>query len=289
MRNDAFDDLGDLPSLTAEPRERRSKALVAAETEAGQEHKEPRKAAAPIQRSSATGLLWTLLLAAVLALGGLAWWSHQQITQMAQQLVATQESFARISEEAAGRIQDITGKVVATESTVASGTEALKLQVRQLDGKLEALGRQVKVQAAQQDKRIEALDSQLKAQGVVADKFNERLKGLGVELGTLKGALPGEVKRLETQLNAQGEAQNQFGAQLKSLGADLQALKKQNPAQSIKRLEQELTLLRNKLESQSSPTGGTAAEFDTFRAQMTRNINALQSQVQNLQQQLNAR
>lgn len=289
MRNDAFDDLGDLPSLAAEPRERRSNALVAAEVVTEQDNKEPRKAAASIQRSSGNGLLWALLLAAVVALGGVAWWSHQQITQMAQQLVATQESFARISEEAAGRIQDITGKVVATESTVATGTEALKLQVSTLDGKLEALSRQIKVQAAQQDKRIEALDGQLKAQGVVADKFNERLKGLGVELGTLKGALPGEVKRLETQLSAQGEAQNQFGTQLKSLGADLQALKKQNPAQTIKRLEQELTLLRNKLESQSSPTGGTAAEFDTFRAQMTRNINTLQSQVQNLQQQLNAR
>ncbi len=287
MRNDAFDDLGNLPSLTAEPREHRS-TLIATEGVATQESKEPRKAAAPVQRTSGNGVLWTLLLAAVIALCALAWWSHQQITLMAHQLVATQESFARISEEATGRIQDISGKVVATESTVATGTEALKLQVRQLDGKLEALAQQIKSQASAQNKRIDALDSQFKAQGVVADKLNERLKGLGVELGTLKGALPGEVKRLESQLSAQSEAQSQFGTQIKSLGADLQALKKQDPAQSIKLLEQQVTLLRNRLESQDSP-GATAAEFDTFRAQMTRNINALQSQVQNLQQQLNAR
>jgi len=31
------------------------------------------------------------------------------------------------------------------------------------------------------------------------------------------------------------------------------------------------------------------AEFDAFRAQMTRNINTLQSQIQNLSQQVNAR
>lgn len=64
----------------------------------------------------------------MIALGGLGWWSFQQISLMEQQLVATQESFARISEEAAGRIQDISGKVVATESPVTSGSEALKLK-----------------------------------------------------------------------------------------------------------------------------------------------------------------
>jgi len=30
-------------------------------------------------------------------------------------------------------------------------------------------------------------------------------------------------------------------------------------------------------------------EFDAFRAQMTRNLNTLQSQIQNLQQQINSR
>ena len=36
-------------------------------------------------------------------------------------------------------------------------------------------------------------------------------------------------------------------------------------------------------------SGMNTAEFDAFRAQVTRNINALTAQVQNLQQQLNAR
>ncbi|MOA68815.1 hypothetical protein D3C78_1966270 [compost metagenome] len=35
--------------------------------------------------------------------------------------------------------------------------------------------------------------------------------------------------------------------------------------------------------------GASVQEFDAFRAQMTRNLNTLQSQVQNLQQQINAR
>ena len=280
MRNDSFDDSGDLPSLTAEPREPR-KALIAGQAATAQRNREP-GTAAPARRASSHGVLWTLLVAALVALFGLAWWSHQQLGLMAQQLVATQESFARISEEAAGRIQDITGKVVATESTVATGTEALKLE-------LQALSRQLRNQAAQQAKRIDGLDGQLKAQAIVADKFDERLKALGVELGTLKGLLPGEVKRLETQLAAQAADQSQFSTQIKSLGADVQALKKQNAAQAIKRLEQELASLRNRVDAQTSPTGGSTAEYDTFRAQVTRNINALQSQMQSLKQQLDAR
>ncbi|RMP11869.1 hypothetical protein ALQ30_200297 [Pseudomonas syringae pv. persicae] len=35
--------------------------------------------------------------------------------------------------------------------------------------------------------------------------------------------------------------------------------------------------------------GGNTAEFDAFRAQVTRNINTLTSQIQTLSQQLNAR
>ncbi|MNF11869.1 hypothetical protein D3C80_2131950 [compost metagenome] len=35
--------------------------------------------------------------------------------------------------------------------------------------------------------------------------------------------------------------------------------------------------------------GASVQEFDAFRAQTTRNLNTLQSQVQNLQQQINAR
>ena len=35
--------------------------------------------------------------------------------------------------------------------------------------------------------------------------------------------------------------------------------------------------------------GASTAEFDAFRGQVTRNISTLQSQVQNLQQQINAK
>ena len=56
----------------------------------------------------------------------------------------------------------------------------------------------------------------------------------------------------------------------------------------IRNLEQDLLVLRSELENRPAPQNNTA-EFDAFRAQVTRNINALTAQVQNLQQQLNAR
>ena len=67
--------------------------------------------------------------------------------RMEQQLVATQESFARISEDAAGRLQDISGKVVATESSVTGENEALKLRLKQLENKLAELGKQVDLES----------------------------------------------------------------------------------------------------------------------------------------------
>ncbi|MDP3815154.1 MAG: ATPase, partial [Pseudomonas sp.] len=148
MRNDAHDELDHVPSLSAGARDR---------DEFAPDHHEPSaphaaygRATQAVEKSASTGPLWALVGALMIALGGLGWWSFQQISLMEQQLVATQESFARISEDAAGRIQDISGKVVATESTVTSGSEALKLQVKQLENKLATLSKQQQTATAAQ-------------------------------------------------------------------------------------------------------------------------------------------
>jgi hypothetical protein len=130
MRNDANDDFDDVPSLRADslddddfPVTTRTSVHSRPVPVSGQgcEH----RAVVGIGRGF------------VLCVRGLAWWSFQQISLMEQQLVATQESFARISEEAAGRLQDISGKVVASQTNVTSDSEALKLQIKQLESKLQ--------------------------------------------------------------------------------------------------------------------------------------------------------
>ncbi|ERI51153.1 hypothetical protein N878_23620, partial [Pseudomonas sp. EGD-AK9] len=235
---------------------------------------------------ASTGPLWALVGALSIALGGLGWWSLQQIGLMEQRLVATQESFARISEEAAGRIQDISGKVVATESNVTSGSEALKLQVKQLENRLAELGKQQQQAASAQaalDKRLEQLGSELKSGLGASAAFDKRLQALSSEQAALKSA-QGEAKAAQAELA-------KLDGRIKSLSGEIDTLKQQgNPVQAIQRLEQDLLVLRSELDSRPAASAGpNTAEFDAFRAQMTRNINTLQSQVINLQQQLDAR
>lgn len=284
MRNDANDELDNLPSLTPERRE----DFVEPRDEPA-----PRSSRAPSHRAAvgkapSTGPLWALVGALSIALAGLGWWSLQQIGLMEQRLVATQESFARISEEAAGRIQDISGKVVATESNVTSGSEALKLQVRQLENRLAELSKQQQQSATAQaalDKRIDQLGTELKSGIGASADFDKRLQALTSEQTELKAA-QGDAKATQAELA-------KLDTRIKTLSTDIDALKKQgNPSQAIRSLEQDLLVLRSELDNRpaaAASAGPNTAEFDAFRAQMTRNISTLQSQVVNLQQQLNQR
>jgi len=292
MRNDAFDELDTVPSLTTDRRDRDD---FGRDGQAHEREDAHGRTAQPVPaKSASSGFLWALVVALSIALGGLAWWSVQQLALMEQQLVATQESFARISEEATGRIQDISGQVVATESSALSDSEALKLQVKQLQTKVTNLSKQqqtVDSQQTSQTERIEALNEQLKTQQGASSQFAEQLK---VQQGT-SALLADQLKTLSSEQSALKTAAGDLGQvqdQVKSLNAEVQALKKiGNPNQAIGRLEEDLLVLRSQLDTRPTPsnTAASAAEFDVFRGQMTRNINTLRAQMQNLQGQLNAR
>lgn len=289
MRNDAHDELDHVPSLTTDMLDRDDFDTDHHESPRGA----PSRAAAAAPKAASTGALWALVGALTIALGGLGWWSFQQISLMEQQLVATQESFARISEEAAGRILDISGKVVATESTVTSGSEALKLQVKQMESKLAELSKQQQSVAGQQggqDKRIEQLTAELKAQQGATSIVAGSLKSLSSEQMALKNA-QALLRAEQASLKTAQAGSAQFEGQLKNLSDEIKALKQiGNPNQAIGRLEQDLLVLRSELEQRPAPSSsGNTAEFDAFRAQMTRNISTLQGQIQNLQQQIDAR
>jgi chromosome segregation ATPase len=228
------------------------------------------------------------------AFAGLAWWSFQQISLMEQQLVATQESFARISEEAAGRLQDISGKVVASQTNVTSDSEALKLQIKDLENKLLDQGKQqqgVVGQASDLDKRL----AQMTAQTSDLDKRLAQLTTQHTEQQAANTQLQAQLKSLSSELTALKSAPadtSKVEAELKSLGADVAALKKQgNPSAAIDRLEQDMVVLKSLQDNRPAVAQGSTntAEFDAFRGQVTRNINTLQAQIQNLQQQLRAR
>ena len=269
MRNDANDDFDNVPSLRADLGDDDDFEPTPATS--------VRSRNTPVVKvkSASTGPLWALIGALLIAFAGLAWWSFQQISLMGQQLVATQESFARISEEAAGRLQDISGKVVASEASVNTGSEALKLQIKQLETQLLEQGKQqlgVAGQATELDKRL----AQMTASTTDLSNANARLQGqvqaLTDTVASLKAA-QGDVGKRDTEL--------------KELAADVAALKKQSA--TIARLEQDLVVLKSAQENQPANSDApTNKEFDVFRIQTTRNITTLQSQVQTLNQRLNA-
>src|SRR3989338_5507994 len=283
MRNDAHDELDHVPSLRADQRDHDHDDYAADHPEPARGNAYGRAAVAAPVKSASTGPLWALVGALMIALGGLGWWRFQQISLMEQQLVATQESFARIGEDAAGRIQDISGKVVATESSVTSGSEALKLQVKQLESKLAELSKQqqgASGQNTEQSKRLEQLAAQLKGQEGGGEKLEATLKKLTAEQAALKS----EQATLKSAL----AGQSKFDEKIAGLRSEIDALKKQgNSSQAIARVEQDLLVLKSDLETRSA--GSSTAEFDAFRAQMTRNISTLQAQVLNLQQKIDAR
>ena len=285
MRNDANDDFDNVPSLRADvlddddfPTTARTKV-------------HSRTPPVVKVKSASTGPLWALVGALIFAFAGLAWWSFQQITLMEQQLVATQESFARISEEAAGRLQDISGKVVASQTNVSSDSEALKLQIRQLESKLQDQSKQqqgVAGQTSDLDKRL----AQMTAQTTDLDKRLTQVTAQDTEYQSANTQLQAQVKALAGELAALKSAPaetEKFDAQLKGLSADIAALKKQgNPSAAIERLEQDMIVLKSQQDNRPAASSNTA-EFDAFRGQITRNINTLQAQIQNLQQQLRAK
>ena len=289
MRNDARDDFDDVPTLKAVEREDDDFAPAP----------HPRAVRKTTPKAPMVGPLWALLGASFIALGGVAWWSFQQISLMEQQLVATQESFARISEEAAGRLQAISGKVTATETSATTENEALKLQVRQLQASLAEQGKQqegVAGQAGDLSKRLEAAMAQVSQQQAanaqLQTELQTQLKTVAGELAALKaaqldgGKIDAQIKSVEQEVAGLKAARVDGGridTQLKSQAAATQ------------RLEQDLLVLKSEQENRPAPAAGagagaaSTAEFDAFRGQITRNINTLQSQVQNLQQQINAR
>ena len=281
MRNDANDDFDDVPSLRADTFDDDDIPPTARTSV------HSRTPPVVKVKAASTGPLWALVGALFFAFIGLAWWSFQQISLMEQQLVATQESFARISEEAAGRLQDISGKVVASQSNVTSDSEALKLQIKQLETQLLDQSKQqqgVVGQASDLDKRLAQMTAQTTEQQNANTQLQAQVKALSAELATLKSA-PADTGKVDAQLKS-------YDAQLKSLGADITALKKQgNPSAAIERLEQEIVVLKSEQDNRPAAAqgGGNTAEFDAFRGQMTRNLNTLQAQIQNLQQQINAR
>lgn len=275
VRNDALDDPKHLPPLRAE------------QDPIG---RYPSTPAAPAGHAG----LWFLLLLLTAALAGAAWWGQFSIEQLERQLVATQDSFARVAEEAAERQQASANRLEHLEDLPRIDRQALEERLARLEqhaatpasppGSDELHSALEPVLVAQQQ-RLEVLTQQHGSQ-------QERQQTQQIQLESLST----QVTQLEqAQLQWRAAQEEQYRQQQQALSsltervATLRATESPETA-AIRRLEQELLVLRSGLERPTPAPKASASisqqEFDLFRAQTTRHITALQGQIANLQQQL---
>lgn len=300
MRNDAHDELDNVPSLTAgrdrDPYPAPEFEPIRKPVDRDSDSSRSRQK----RRGGSTAPLWFLIVALFGLLIGLGWWGMQQVSKLEAQLVATQDSFARISEDASGRLQDISGKIVATESSVTTEGEALKLRIKQLENQTLELAEQQREITTQQ----QSLTGKQANQDRRLDEQNTRIEGVANEIRGQQSAaatlaetvrnLSGEQAALTTSVAGLKSSVDELGklsGRIDGLGREVAALKQRGDAsQAVTRLEQDVLILRSELDNRPAATPGVnTSEFDAFRAQMTRSVNTLQGQIANLQQQMNQR
>ena len=302
MRDD-FD--GELPDIRATDEDRVG-SRSAEPREPAPEPPLVRAVREPAPRRQRNGALWAVCMSLLIALIGLGYWSHQQQTRLQQQLVATQESFAQISEEAAGRLQDISGQVVATESSLSESEQTRAQQLSRVEDRVDELVTALQAQEQQsaqdrqqlqqwqqageaQTERLTALD------GLTATLVEEQqrqqqdlveLKQQAAQAGEARSVLQDELAQVHEQLQQLAALEQQLAEQDSQLArqrGELQALLEVSSGPNV---EQEMLVLRSEIDQRISAMEDALRAIDSFRVQTNRNISTLQSQLGNLQQQV---
>ena len=236
----------------------------------------------PAQRGP--GGLWALCAALTLSLIGFGYWSHQQQTRLQQQLVATQNSFARISEDAAGQIENITGKVTATESSLGE----LDTLNRRIDQLSEVLGSQgqlleqveqggttLKEHGSKQQQRLEEVITQTAALTGRLNAYDENATALAGQLTMLNA----QVMALSEGLEQLGPLEAQLNRQSEQLAAQQQTLAALSEQVSTQDVNAEVAAMRTQLEARMSIVAEEIQSIDSFRLQTNRALTRLQTQL----------
>jgi DNA repair exonuclease SbcCD ATPase subunit len=307
MRNDAQDDIDELPKLTSERKEPRLDSSAVHTTPIDSPRGIGAAANTQGRSNKALGVLSALTIAIACSSAAFGWWSMQRMQLLEQQLIATQNSFSKINEDAAGRISAITGTVTATQNTVLSDNEALKKRLNTLESRAVNTHKQQQISLTENTSRLNKLntelatladhtsklDSQLEAQKTAATQQEKTFTAAQVELSKSFKTQQTQLQDLKSTLasNKQQLAQlNELDKRLKSISSELSALQKRPTLNDdVTRLQQDLLILRSQVDNLPTPAatasnvGPTLADFDAYRAQTNRTITALQKQVHNLQ------
>lgn len=225
---------------------------------------------------------WLLSFVLLLALLLLGWWSKQQVDLLKQQIVATQESFASISEDASGRFHEVSGAVTAEQ-------EKFRQELAQLQAGQQQLAQQQDKIAARlgaTSGRIDELSSTLKGN-------TERLEQLGQGLNQGLLSLDQRVQELSAALQLQESALQQQQSELErqQQWQEHHGQQYEQTAALIDSMQELLDLHGTQLQSMQDIAGNMlpqlrqlqsrqdefSHELAAFRAQTTRSINELRS------------
>ncbi len=160
MRNDAHDEINDLPSLSAVCTETPDQSATVAAAEPLTENQAQINTPAS-SSSKAVGILSAVSFALVCASASFVWWSMQRMQLLEQQLVATQDSFSRISEDAEGRIKAISGQFTATESSVLGDNERLKMRLNKIESAAVETAKQQQISTAAHAAQLTKISNEL--------------------------------------------------------------------------------------------------------------------------------
>ncbi len=201
--------------------------------------------------------LWGVIGILLMALLALGLWSQQQIALLSTRLTATQESFVEISDAAAGRLKDISGQVVATESTITSEREALRLRMRQLEERFAEFNRREQAVANEQESGqkvqqevLGRLIEQLKTQQERQLSLENQLAAHATELAQLRQ----EQQRLQTTFAENASRLAELAPRLAQIEHSVSELQKSLSGQAawgaqVARLEEDVLILRSQLDA----------------------------------------
>lgn len=201
--------------------------------------------------------LWVVIGVLLLALLVLGVWAQQQFEQLSARLTATQTSFVEINEAAVGRIKDISGQVVASESNLTSEREALRLRIRQLEERLVEFNRREQAIANEQqsgqktqEATIEQLLQQLRTQQEKQVSLESQVVAQASELAQLHQ----ESQRLQTIHTENASRLSELLPRLAQIERSINELQKTLNGQvawsaQVTRIEEELLIVRSQLDA----------------------------------------
>lgn len=259
MRNDLKDEPIEVPSLLID-----DKGQLETDNYIAQHNMRDEK---PSRFSNKAVACMLLLLFVVYSTGMvvLFWVFKQAADDVRYQLNEKTQSSSLITEKNDHLIKSITDQVKDQQTITKTSLESIRGQNKQLAeqfNKILASQQLISSKQDEQEKRLAKVEEQLLALSKSSDQ-TEQIKQLNADVVS--------IKKSQESLN--------------NLSTDVQELKKQNPAQAIKSVQDDLLLLRSQLDTASAGSDNTQ-QLKSLQSKVEQQLFEMQGKIQNIQQQL---